>query len=241
MKKLALISLVIGVMAYGADSAEAIRIYRERQEKATPQSVLQWLQSGNRRFAAGVSDHGGYVSDARERIAAAGAGQRPLAAVLSCIDSRTTPEMVFDTSVGDLFTARVGANVIGDDILGSLEVAVASGIKVVTIMGHTDCGGVRAACNGLELGHLTQLLERIKPAILRTNLHLDAHPELSKEVGERIGSNRRYIREVSHMNAKQSKEQALARSSFLREAVEKGEILFYSALYDVDSGRVTFD
>jgi carbonic anhydrase len=223
-----------------ADSA-ANDAYRQRLTLATPASVLAWLKTGNKRFSQGGSTHGGYVSDARERIAVSATGQRPLAAVLSCIDSRTTPELVFDTSVGDLFTARVGANVINDDILGSLEIAVASGARVIIVLGHTDCGGVKGACANLQLGHMTQLLERIKPSIAATNDHLDHDPVFAKEVGERSVSNRRYIAEVSHMNAEQSARQIVERSSILREKISAGELILVSGLYDVDSGRIQFD
>lgn len=220
---------------------DAVKIYRERQVNATPESVLNWLKDGNLRFANGRSRHGGYIKDSRERIRVAAQGQKPLAAILSCIDSRTTPEIAFDTSVGDLFTTRIGANVVNDDILGSLEIAVASGAKVVVVLGHTDCGGIKGACSGLELGHMTQLLERVKPAIQTTNKRLDNDPVLSKITGERVVSNRRYIAEISHDNAQQSAKLILSRSSILREKVQRGEILLVPAIYNVDTGAVGFN
>jgi carbonic anhydrase len=223
---------------YGME--KKIQDYRQRQDHATPASVLDWLKEGNSRFAKGKSKHGGYPTDARERIKVAAQGQRPLAAILSCIDSRTTPELTFDTSVGDLFTARIGANVVNDDILGSLEIAVESGAKVIVVLGHTDCGGIKGACSGLELGHMTQLLERVKPAIHTTNTRLDNDPVLSKTVGERVVGNRRYIAEIGHDNAEQSADQLLSRSSILREKVQRGEILLVPAVFNVDTGVVTF-
>lgn len=223
-----------------ARTAETVQTYQHRQVTATPSHVLAWLKQGNARFAQGYSHHGGYPKDARPRIQITAQGQRPLAAVLSCIDSRTTPELVFDTSVGDLFTARVGANVINDDILGSLEIAVQSGAKVVVVMGHTDCGGIKGACSGLQLEHMTQLLERIKPAIKSTNSRLDNNPTLSEIVGERAVGNRRYIAEISHDNAEMSANQILQRSKFLRGKVDHGDILLLSAVYNVDTGLVEF-
>lgn len=220
---------------------DPVQIYRQRQTDATPASVLAWLKDGNARFAKGRSKHGGYLRDARERIQVTAQGQRPLAVILSCIDSRSTPELVFDVSVGDLFTARVGANVVNDDILGSLEIAVESGAKIIVVLGHTDCGGIKGACTGLELGHMTQLLERVKPAIQTTNTRLDNDPILSKAVGERVVSNRRYIAEISHDNAEQSADQLLARSSILKEKVQSGEILLVPAIFNVDTGLVTFN
>lgn len=229
------------LIASDSGSEDAVRIYRQRQDNATPASVLAWLQAGNRRFSAGRSIHGGYPRDARERVRVSAQGQRPLAAILSCIDSRTAPEMVFDTSVGDLFTARVGANVINDDVLGSLEVAVASGAKVIVVLGHTDCGGVKGACSGLEYGHMTQLLERVKPAVAHTHALLDSDPVLSKVVGERVVTNRRYIAEVSHTNAVMSTQQIRDRSPILKEQLDRGEVILVTAMFDVDSGRVIFD
>jgi carbonic anhydrase len=221
--------------------SETVEAYRQRQEQVSPDDVLAWLKAGNRRFVSGKSTHGGCSSDARARIKIASKGQRPLAVVLSCIDSRTSPELVFDVSVGDLFTSRIGANVVNDDVLGSLEIAAASGAKVIVILGHTDCGGVKGACSGLELGHATQMLEKVKPAIATTNARLDADLELSHFIGPRQASNPRYIAEVSHANARQSVEQVLERSPLLMDQVKRGEILIVSALYHVETGEVSFD
>ncbi len=218
-----------------------VRAYRQRQEVATPAQVLSWLQFGNQRFAAGRATHGGFPVDARARIRVSATGQRPLAAVLSCIDSRTTPELVFDTSVGDLFTARVGGTELNEDVLGSLEIAAASGIKVIVVLGHTDCGAIKGACSGLELGHFTQLLERVKPSIAATHARLDRDPNRSREVGERTVENRRYIAEVSHVHAQLVASRIRALSPLLREQLSRGEILLVSAIFDVDSGRVWFD
>lgn len=228
-------------ISWGSELDPAVRIYRQRQDQATPASVLAWLQTSNRRFTDGKSIHGGYSRDARERVRVSAQGQRPLAAVLSCIDSRTSPEIVFDTAVGDLFTARVGANVVNDDVLGSLEIAVASGAKVIVVLGHTDCGGIKGACGGLQYGHMTQLLERVKPAIAETHATLDKNPALSFEVGERIVSNPRFIAEVSHAHARMSTQQIRDRSPILREQLARGEVILVTAVYDVKSGRVKFD
>ena len=220
---------------------DALSVYQQRQEIATPATVLAWLKAGNHRFTEGKSKLGGFMENARERIKVSAVSQRPLAAVLSCIDSRTTPELVFDTSVGDLFTARVGANVVNDDILGSLEIAAESGIRVIVVLGHTDCGGVKAACSGLVLDHMTQLLERVKPAITTANAQLDADSALSAAVGERTVGNRRYIAQVSHANALQSARQIRERSPLLRKKIESGELILVAALYDVESGQVMFE
>ena len=134
--KIPLLSLLICSSAYNLAATPTqdpvLKAYRQRQANATPDSVLSWLKAGNAKFAAGQSDHGGYVIDATERRNVSAKGQRPLAVVLSCIDSRTTPELVFDMSVGDLFTTRVGANVISDDVLGGMEVSENGDIATAT-------------------------------------------------------------------------------------------------------------
>lgn len=222
------------------DLKAAIGQYRQRQASASPENVFDWLKAGNDRFQRGASTHGGFPVDTRSRMAVSAAGQRPLAVVLSCVDARTTPELVFDTSVGDLFTVRVGANVVNDDVLGSLEIAVESGARVLVVLGHTDCGGVKGACSHLQLGHMTQLLERVKPAIATTNALLDHDLVLSSLVGARVVTNPRYIAEVSHQNAEQSARQILERSPLLRAKVLNHEILLVSGIYDVNTGKVNF-
>ena len=232
-------ALFVHQIAWAA--SDPMEQYRQRQANASPATVVAWLQAGNQRFAAGGSIHGGYGVDARPRVVAAAPSQRPLAAVLSCIDSRTAPEVVFDTTVGDLFTIRVGGNVISHDILGSLEVSVASGAKVVVVLGHADCGAVKGACRDVEFEHLTAILEKVKPAISSTNHQLDDDPEMSDQVGERVVSNPKYVHAIAHTNARQSLQQILVRSSYIKRRVESQDVVLVSALYDIKTGRVEFD
>jgi carbonic anhydrase len=220
---------------------QAIQAYRDRQTSITSAEVLDFLKQGNERFAAGISNHGGYPIDATERRMVTATGQRPIATVLSCIDARTTPELVFDTAVGDLFTARVGANTINDEILGSLEIASDSGSKVLVVLGHTDCGGIKAACSNLDFGHFTQIVNKIQPAIAAANALLDADEHLATFIGPRDVSNRRYVAHVSHANAAQSVRQILEQSPIIKGKVDSGEIIVVPALYDVDTGKVTFN
>lgn len=226
--------------ALAVEPDASVLAYRQRRANATPAAVLEWLQAGNRRFAAGESNHGGVAADARHRVQISSTGQRPLAVVLSCIDSRTAPEIIFDTSVGDLFTIRVAGNVVNEDILGSLEVTAASG-TVIVVLGHTDCYAIKGAYSGLKLGHLTQLLKRVRRAVAAVSRRLKADPTLAQAIGEPSVTNRRYIAEVCHVNAELSAEQILKRSPLLREQIERGEILMVAAIYNVDSGTVTFE
>jgi carbonic anhydrase len=220
---------------------ESTQKYRARLEKATPQSVLQWMKEGNDRFRNGKSTLGGEANDARARIAITAQSQRGLAVVVSCIDSRVSPELLLDAGIGDLYAVRLGANVISEDALGSMEVAVASGAKIALVLGHTRCAGVRAACANMELEHFTQLLNKVQPAIRKANIFLDADKSKAADIGERAPGNPRYIAFVSHHNARWQAEQVLARSQTVREAVTKGETWLVPALYDVDTGAIAFD
>ncbi len=221
--------------------AEATQHYRARLEQATPQSVLDWMKAGNKRFHTGQSSQGEQANDARARLAITATSQRGLAVVVSCIDSRVAPELVLDAGVGDLYCVRLGANVVGEDALGSIEVAVASDAKVVLLLGHTRCAGVRAACANMELEHFTQLLNKVQPAIGKANLALDKDKTKAGEIGERVPGNPRYVSFVSHHNAHWQAEQVLARSQTVRDAVTKGDTWLVPALYDVDTGQITFD
>jgi carbonic anhydrase len=220
---------------------DALQRYRARIEKATPQSVLDWMKAGNERFRTGAPTQGGQANDARARVALTGTGQRGLAVVVSCIDSRVPPELLLDAGIGDLYTVRLGANVVSEDALGSIEVAVASDAKIILLMGHTRCAGVRAACANLELEHFTQLLNKVRPAIGKANLFLDGDKTKAAEIGERVPGNHRYVSFVSYHNARWQAEQVLARSQTVRDAVTKGDTWLVPALYDVETGAIKFD
>jgi carbonic anhydrase len=220
----------------------ALAAYRTRLDDATPQSVLTWLKAGNDRFRVGRSSQGEQANDARARLTLTGSnGQRGIAVVVSCIDSRVPPELVLDAAIGDLYTVRIGANVIGEDALGSVEVAVASDAKIVLVMGHTRCAGVRAACGHVELEHFTQLLAKVQPAIGRAQSALDKESAKASEIGERSPGNHKYVSFVSHHNARWQAEQVLVRSQTVRDAVSKGTTWVIPALYDIETGAVAFD
>jgi carbonic anhydrase len=220
----------------------ALAQYRARLDEATPQSVLAWLKAGNERFRNGHSTQGEQANDARARRALTGSnGQRGLAVVVSCIDSRVPPELVLDAAIGDVYTVRIGANVVGEDALGSVEVAVASDAKIVLILGHTRCAGVRAACAHVELEHFTQLLAKVQPAIVRANAALDKASAQAADIGERVPGNHKYVSFVSHHNARWQAEQVLLRSQTVRNAVSKGTTWLIPALYDIETGQIAFD
>lgn len=221
------------------DHPDVLR-YRARHAEIQPTEALQWLVEGNQRYTARrqpATEAGGAWS---RRMGVSAVGQRPIAAVLSCIDSRTAPEWVFDTAPGDLLTVRVGANVVNNDVLGSLEVAAESGVRVIVVLGHSDCGGVKLACAGTKLGHFTELLSKVTPAIEEVNARLDGQPGLAAQVGPREPSNRTYVRHIGRVNAEHSAARVLAESDILRKKVAAGTLILVPALFHVETGRVDF-
>ncbi len=189
-------------------------------------SALQMLVDGNTRFLKGAT----LQRDLHAQIKDTATGQYPFAAVVSCIDSRIPTEVIFDQGIGDIFNARVAGNFINEDILGSLEFACKlAGSKVIVIMGHTSCGAVKGACDHAKLGNLTQMLDKIMPAV-------DA---IKTEPGEeRSSSNISFVNKVAEENVVQTIANVKSQSPVLNEMFENGEIDIVGAMYDVKSGKV---
>lgn len=197
------------------------------QQALTPGEVLQGLKEGNRRFVANdltARDHSALVRDAA-------AGQFPKAVVLSCLDSRVPVEDIFDNGIGDLFIGRVAGNIVNEDLLGSMEYGCkVSGAKLILVMGHESCGAVISAIDEVELGNITALLMKIKPAI-----------EMSEAFeGEHSSHNHEYVNRVSENNVYQSIEQIRKDSPILKKMEDKGEIKIVGAFYSLHTGEVTF-
>lgn len=200
---------------------------REAQAAITPDKAMEMLKQGNQRFVSGKTVERDLLSQVKQTSK----GQFPLAAVVSCLDSRIPPEIIFDRGIGDLFVARVAGNFVNDDILGSLEFATKlSGAKLIVIMGHSECGAVKGACDSAQLGLLTATLANINPAV--TAVQDDYTPRSSK--------NREFVQAVSEMNVKLTMQKLRDRSVVLREMLDKGEIGIVGAMYDVSTGKVTF-
>lgn len=200
----------------------------ETQASLTPTNVIQLLKDGNERFLNGEALERNFM----EQVANTAGGQYPMAAVLGCIDSRVPHEIVFDKGVGDIFSARVAGNFINTDILGSLEFAAAvAGSRVIVVLGHTECGAVKGACDQVELGNLTSTLANIAPAIYAVD---DVE-------GERSSSNADYVNEVAHTNVDLTVQNIVSRSPVIRGLVEEGDLIVIGAMHDVASGKVTFD
>jgi len=199
----------------------------ETQASISPSLAVELLMEGNNRF----TNNKPINRDLHAQISDTATGQYPFASVLSCIDSRIPTEIIFDQGIGDIFNARVAGNFINEDILGSLEFACKlAGSKVIMIMGHTSCGAVKGACDHAKLGNLTQMLDKIMPAV-------DAIETAEGE--DRNSSNIDFVNKVAVENVVRSIQNIKSNSPVLNEMAEKGEIEIVGAMYDVKSGKVS--
>jgi len=212
--------------AVEADTAGAA-LTREAQDAITPARAVEMLKEGNERFVTGDSVKRDFLAQVKQTSR----GQFPFAAVVSCLDSRIPPAIVFDQGIGDLFVARVAGNFVNDDILGSLEFATRlSGARLIVVMGHTECGAIKGACDAAQLGLLTATLANINPAVKA--VQGDYTPRTSK--------NAEFVQAVAEMNVQLTMQMLYDRSVVLREMIDKGEIGLVGAMYDISNGKVTF-
>ena len=200
-----------------------------KQKDVSADQALQMLKDGNARFVSGKMEK----RDLPAQIKATGHdGQYPIASVVSCIDSRAAPSLVFDQGIGDIFAARVAGNVVNEDILGSLEYASkVAGAKLVVILGHSHCGAVKGACDNAVLGNLTQLVAKIRPAVDATaNTHGT----------DRSSKNHHFVDAVAENSVKMTVKTVMEKSPVLREMADKGEIKVVGAMLDVETGKIQF-
>jgi carbonic anhydrase len=195
---------------------------KESQAAMTPAAALERLKAGNARFVSKATTRRDWPAE----VAATASGQYPFAAVLGCMDSRVPVETVFDQGIGDVFTVRVAGNVVNDDELGSLEYAVHVGTKLIVVLGHTGCGAVKGAIDGTQLGNLTGLLAKIRPAVDEARC-TDAHDATC-------------MNGVAEKNVRQSVKQIRDKSPDLAKALDDGKIAVVGAMYDLATGKVTF-
>jgi carbonic anhydrase len=200
---------------------------KETQASLTPRTALQILMEGNQRFVSNLKaqrDLLSQVNDTRD-------GQWPFATVLSCIDSRTSAELIFDQGLGDIFSVRIAGNIVNTDILGSMEFACKiAGSKLIVVLGHTKCGAVKGACDHVEMGNLTELLAKLQPAVYQ-----------EKETqGDRTSKNSTFVENVATINVKRNVINIIERSFIIEQLVEKGEIGVVGAMYNIDTGKVHF-
>ncbi len=226
---LSLAFTLTGLVASGAVHADTAgaALTREAQAAITPAKALEMLKQGNDRFVSDKSIERDYLAQVKQTAK----GQFPFAAVVSCLDSRIPPAIVFDRGIGDLFVARVAGNFVNDDILGSLEFATKlAGAKLIVVMGHTECGAVKGACDAAQLGLLTATLANINPAV----------KAVQGDYTPRSSQNAKFVQAVAEMNVQLTMQTLRDRSVVLREMIDKGEIGLVGAMYDVSSGKVKF-
>ena len=214
-----------------ASSAQALTqatgaLTKEQRDRMTPAQVIDELQKGNERFRSGAMVSRDYRAQRRSSAAA----QFPACVALGCVDSRVPAEVIFDVGIGDMFSARIAGNVVNDDLIGSLEFAcVVAGAKVIVLFGHTACGAVKGAIDDVEMGNLTGLLARIKPAISATTF-----------TGEKSSKNASYVDAVARTNVLLGLEGIRRRSPLLADLEKKRTILLVGAMYDLSTGTAEF-
>ncbi|AJG19195.1 carbonic anhydrase family protein [Cupriavidus basilensis] len=223
----------LGVAAVGlaasmgdAESAYAAALSKPERDKLTPDQIIESFKQGNRRFRLGKMRSHDYL--AQKRVTAG--GQYPAAVILSCIDSRAPAEIILDTGIGDTFNARIAGNIANEDLIGSLEFAcAAAGAKVILVMGHTGCGAIKGAIDHVELGSLTGLLARIRPAVDETQY-----------AGDRSSKNDEFVDAVAKTNVQRTIDAIRNGSSVLASMEKDGKLKIVGAMYHLNGGAVEF-
>ena len=201
----------------------------EQQAKITPDLAIQLLKDGNKRFVENTKINRNLM----EQVNQTSEGQYPFATILSCIDSRVSAELIFDQGIGDIFSIRIAGNIVNKDILGSMEFASkVAGTKIIVVLGHTNCGAVKGACDGVELGNLTHLLDKISPA-----MDLIDSP---KEKELRNSKNIDFVDAVANANVDRTVVLIRKNSPILAEMEDSGLIKLVSGMYDIQTGVVSF-
>jgi carbonic anhydrase len=226
-----MLKATLGVAAGGAMAGLALpgvsfaaAMSKSDRDKLVPEQIIRLMIQGNERFRTGKMVQHDYLAQKR----ASAAGQYPAAVILSCIDSRAPAEIILDMGIGDTFNARVAGNIVNDDLLGSLEFACAvAGAKVVLVMGHTACGAIKGAIDGAQLGNLTQLLDKIKPAVQATQYS-----------GERTSKNYEFVDAVAATNVRLTIADIRHRSEVLAGLEKEGKIKVAGSMYHLSGGRV---
>ncbi len=207
-------------------SAHADALTRAQRDSMTPEQIIEAMKRGNARFRKGERKARNYLSEQR----ASASGQYPAAVLLSCIDSRAPAEVIMDLGIGDIFNCRLAGNVENSDILGSMEFACKlAGAKVVLVMGHTACGAIKGAIANAELGNLTGLLDKIKPAVQATTYN-----------GDRSASNYAFVDAVAQKNVELTLSNIRKDSPVLAELETQGTIKIAGAMYNLKTGEVQF-
>ena len=200
---------------------------KEMQTAITPSLALGLLKDGNKRFVSNLKINRNLLQQANETSD----GQHPFAVILSCIDSRTSAELIFDQGLGDVFSVRIAGNIVNEDILGSMEFGCkVAGAKIIVVLGHTKCGAVKGACDNVELGNLTGLISKIKPAV----------EQETTTTLNRNSSNGVFVENVAELNVSLSVKNILLKSPIIAEMVKNGDIGIVGGVHDISTGEVKF-
>ena len=202
---------------------------KETQADLTPRMALDILKEGNERFVKNLK----VQRDLLAQVNATRDGQWPFAAILSCMDSRTSAELIFDQGLGDIFSIRIAGNIVNTDILGSMEFACkVAGSKLLVVLGHTKCGAVKGACDHVEMGNITEVLSKLQPAVYAERK--------TQDMEKRHSGNSEFVENVSAINVRRNVKSIIERSYIIEQMVEKGEIGVVGAMYNIETGIVEF-
>lgn len=200
---------------------------KEMQDAITPSMALELLKAGNKRFVSNLKLNRNLLKQVNESSDA----QHPFAVILSCIDSRTSAELIFDQGLGDVLSIRIAGNIINEDILGSMEFGCKLvGSKIIVVLGHTKCGAVQGACDHVEMGNMTALLSKIRPAVEDEKTVID----------QRDSGNPVFVEKVAALNVRRTVKSIVERSSILKDMIESGAIGIIGACYNLATGEVEF-
>ena len=200
---------------------------KEMQAAITPSMAIEILKEGNKRFMNNLKANRNLL----EQVNDTSDGQHPFAVILSCIDSRTSAELIFDQGLGDVFSVRIAGNIINEDILGSMEFACkVAGAKLIVVLGHSKCGAIKGACDHVEMGNLTALLSKIQPAVFDEKSVLD----------NRNSSNSEFVEKVASINVTRTVHAIVERSPILKEMIASGDIDIIGGMHTISNGEVVF-
>ncbi|HRN91760.1 MAG TPA: carbonic anhydrase family protein [Ferruginibacter sp.] len=200
---------------------------KETQSSLTPELAFQILKEGNERFVRNLKANRNLLQQVNETKE----GQFPFATILSCMDSRTSAELIFDQGLGDIFSIRIAGNILNEDIVGSMEFGTkVVGTKIILVLGHTKCGAIVGACNGVEMGSLTGLLHKVQPAI-------DVEASVQEN---RNGSNVEFVNKVTLNHVQLTMKAIPEKSEIIRTLVQEGKLRIVGGVYNVESGVVDF-
>jgi len=200
---------------------------KETQALMTPRKALDFLIEGNNRFVNNLKANRNLLEQVNETRD----GQWPFATILSCIDSRTSAELIFDQGLGDVFSVRIAGNIVNTDILGSMEFACkVAGSKLIVVLGHSKCGAVKGACDHVEMGNLTELLSKIQPAVYQEKA----------TTADRTSKNGVFVENVAQINVKRNVKNIIERSFVLEQMLVEGQIGIVGAMHNIETGTVEF-